>query len=719
MRMCRICHGTPSFLSYTDKSYTINVKQKLPMRKLFILSAFALCSIAATAVPAKRGIWKMLTLPDGTEVRAELCGDEYASFWRTAEGDAYVKHTGTDLFVKTSLEAINMKAAEKRKASDRRRIKRATGMSIGSSSNVNSGSRKGLIILVQFPNMKFKTAHDNTYYNNVANTVGFTNSEGYRGSVHDYFLSQSNGKFDLTFDVAGPYTLANNYEYYGADYNSYKDINVREMITEACTAANKDVDFSVYDWDGDGEVEQIYVLYAGEGQASGGDANTVWPHESALYPSITLDNTRLYTYACGSELVLGGAGGIGTFCHEFSHCLGLPDMYDTDYSGAYGMGPYSLMCSGSYNGNSMLPANYTAYELMFSGWQQPVELTGEVEINGMKAIGDGGETYVFYNKGYSNEFYMLENRQLTGWDAALPAAGLVITHVDYNRSSWANNNVNNDPEHQRCYVFHADNGSNDKGVPYPNGINNKLTDTSIPAATLFNNNNGKRLMNYPITEIVNENGLISFKAGFAEVVYDFNGPSVDPADAVFYESFDNCAGQGGNDNFWGTEVTFADLQPNNDGWYYQYGYGADRCAKFGRSAKDGNTATPIMALDGNYDLYFKAAPYATGETGLTLALNGKGSMEQTSFVMEDGKWTAFHTTFTANGDARIVFRPEKHFFLDEVIIKKNTSTGITGIEMQPDVHVKAIYSIDGRYVGTDMNSLKKGIYIIGGKKIVR
>ena len=126
-----------------------------------------------------------------------------------------------------------------------------------------------------------------------------------------------------------------------------------------------------------------------------------------------------------------------------------------------------------------------------------------------------------------------------------------------------------------------------------------------------------------------------------------------------------------------------------------------------------------MALDGNYDLYFKAAPYATGETGLTLALNGKGSMEQTSFVMEDGKWTAFHTTFTANGDARIVFRPEKHFFLDEVIIKKNTSTGITGIEMQPDVHVKAIYSIDGRYVGTDMNSLKKGIYIIGGKKIVR
>lgn len=682
-------------------------------------SILALCALSATAIPAKRGTWKTIILEDGTSVRAELCGDEYAHFWRTAKGDTYVQKGNSDIFVKTTPEAINAKAQEMRKNNSERRMKRAAKRAVGTASSVNSGSHKGLIILVQFQNLKFRTGHDNAYYNNVANTVGFTNSEGYRGSVHDYFLSQSDGRFDLTFDVAGPYTLSKNYEYYGEDGTS-KDIHAYDMITEACRAADKDVDFSRYDWDGDGEVEQVYVLFAGNGQAAGGDDNTIWPHEFVLQPSITLDNTRLYTYACGSELVLSRAGGIGTFCHEFSHCLGLPDMYDTDYSGAYGMGPWSPMCSGSYNGNSMLPANYTGYEKMFSGWQQPKELTGEVEVSGMKAIGDGGETYIIYNKSNRNEYYILENRQLTGWDAALPASGLVVTHVDYSWYTWATNNVNNDPTHQRCAVIHADNGtSNDAGVPFPYRTNNRLTDTSVPAATLFNYNNGRRYMNYPITDIRQENGLISFNAGTAEVITDLNGPSADPSDAVFYESFDKCTGEGGNDNFWGTEVTFANLRPDMDGWYYQYGYGADRCAKFGRTAKDGNTATPIMALDGEYDLYFKASPYATGETGLTLALNGKGSMEQTEFVMEAGKWTEFHTTFTATGDTRIVFRPEKHFFLDEVIVKKSTSTGITGINLSPSAKAMNIYSIDGRYMGSDLSRLKKGIYVVNGRKVVK
>lgn len=689
------------------------------MRKILISSVLVLCSLSVTAIPVKRGTWKTIALADGTAVRAEQCGDEYADFWRTAGGDVYVQKGNSDIYVKTTIETVNAKVKELRKINNERRMKRAAKRAVGTATTVNSGSHKGLIILVQYPNMKFKAGHNNAYYNNVANTVGFTNSEGYRGSVHDYFMSQSDGKFDLTFDVAGPYTLANNYEYYGEDGAS-KDIRAYEMITEACRAADKDVDFSKYDWDGDGEVEQVYVLFAGNGQAGGGDSNTIWPHEFVLQPSITIDNTRLYTYACGSELVHGRAGGIGTFCHEFSHCLGLPDMYDTDYSGAYGMGPWSPMDQGSYNGNSMLPANYTAYERVFSGWQQPVELTGEVEVNGMEALDNGGKTYIIYNKSNRNEYYMLENRQLTGWDAALPSSGLVITHVDYNWYSWATNNVNNDPAHQRCTVFHADNGiANDAGVPYPYRTNNKLTDTSSPAATLFNYNNGKRYMNYPITDIKQENGLISFRAGTAEVISDFNGPSTDPTDAVFYESFDKCTGQGGNDNFWGTEVTFANMRADNEGWYYQYGYGADRCAKFGKTAKDGNTATPVLKLNGEYDLYFKAAPYNTDETGLTLVLNGTGDMEQTDFVMEAGKWTEFHTTFTAIGDTRIVFKPEKHFFLDEVIVKKSTSTDITGIQASPSTGAKSIYSIDGRYMGTDASVLGKGIYIVNGRKIVK
>lgn len=706
-------------LSYACLTYTIILKFKTQqsMKNTLLSMVFVLCAMSAMAIPAKKGIWKTITLTDGTEVRAELCGDEYAHFWRAADGTAYVKQSNGERFVEADLKALYNKTTGQRQRDNARRQLRANKRMVGSAS-INSGSHKGLIILVQYPNLKFKSAHNNSYYKNVANVEGFTNSEGYRGSVHDYFMSQSDGKFDLTFDVAGPYTLTHDYEYYGEDGDT-RDIRAYDMIKEACVAANADVNFADYDWDGDGEVEQVFVLFAGNGQAGGGDENTIWPHEYVLYPSISLDGTRIYTYACGSELVYNYSSGIGTFCHEFSHCLGLPDMYDTDYSGAYGMGPWSPMDQGSYNGNSMSPANYTSYERMFSGWAQPEELTGEMEIEGMKALGDGGKSYIIYNKSNKNEYYLLENRQLTGWDAALPTSGLVVLHVDYNYMSWAYNTVNDDPSHQRCTVFHADNSSSDEGVPYPYRTNNKLTDKSLPASTLFNRSDGSLLMGYPITEIQQKDGLVSFKAGYPEVLTDLNGPSVSTDGAVFYESFDKCNGQGGNDGFWGKEVSLANFYSDVSGWYYQYGYGADRCAKFGKTGKDGNTATPVFSADGEYDLYFKAAPFDQSGTELTISVNGTGSLDQTNFVMENEKWTECHAKLTANGDIRIVFKPSGLLFLDEVIVKPINSSGIISAQTEPIHGQKPIYTIDGRYVGNDMSKLGKGIYITNGKKVIK
>ena len=223
------------------------------------------------------------------------------------------------------------------------------------------------------------------------------------------------------------------------------------MVIEACKKADSSVNFADYDWDGDGYVDQVYVVYAGKGEADGGASTTIWPHEwslsSASYygdgsGTLTLDGVKIDTYACGGELngSTGTIAGIGTMCHEFSHCLGYPDFYDTDYSGGQGMGEWDLMDSGSYNGKwngghsdwpemnaGYEPAGYTAFERWCAGWIEPIVLSDPQKITNMKPMGgtqeggivDHGDAYVIYMPGskktIEGEYYMLENRQQAGW----------------------------------------------------------------------------------------------------------------------------------------------------------------------------------------------------------------------------------------------------------------------------------------------------------------
>ena len=308
--------------------------------------------------------------------------------------------------------------------------------------------------------------------------------------------------FRLDFDVVGPVQLANGYAYYGEDDENGDDMRAGEMVVEACKAIDDEVDFSDYDWDGDGFVDQVYVLYAWHGTATYSDDDTVWQHEYTLEESdygntLEIDGVQVNTYACSSELGQSHVDGIGTICHEFSHCLGFPDMYDTQYEGNFGMGSWDLMCSGSYNGGSFCPAGYTSYERWVAGWLDPIELTEDMSVTDMKALSDGGESYVIYNDAHPDEYYLLENRQLTGWDRELPAAGMLILHVDYDETVWQWNIVNDivdysDYEgyedcvndHQRLTIFHADDDDDSSywnshyqfytkttegGAPYPYG----------------------------------------------------------------------------------------------------------------------------------------------------------------------------------------------------------------------------------------------------------
>ncbi len=670
------------------------------MRKVFLMLSFVMMTMTAMAVPAKRGVWKMLPLSDGTEVRAQLMGDEHGHYWRTAEGVVYVKASGADYYEVADGEALVKKARERRQRVNAKRTKRLLTSRKEGSIGTYLGKKKGLILLVNFSDQKFKTANNKALYERIANEEGF--SEGnFKGSMCDYFKAQSRGLFELDFDVVGPVTLPKGVAYYGANDSDDNDKHPGEMVSTAIGLAKSLVsDWGQYDWDNDGEVDQIYLIYAGQGEADSGVENTIWPHSWALSEAVQYgDGTGAVTvapglkanlYACGSEL--NGAGmidGIGTMCHEFSHCLGFPDYYDTDYSGGQGMESWDLMCSGSYNGDGYQPAGYTSYERWMAGWMEPIVLEDEdVKVENMKSLQEDGDSYVIYNKRQRNEFFMLENRQLTGWDASLPGKGLLILHVDYDAKIWEENTPNDDPNHQRMTWIPADNayqyewydGSKyytDEGLktdPYPYKNNNAFNKDTKPAAKFYNkNSDGTYFMNSSVEAITqNADGTVSFN-----FVADHTGggqgedPYVKPSieGALFYESFDQCDEKGGNDGAWSGSVANGDFLTDNSGWVADKAFGAAGCAKFGTSKQNGECTTPAFPVNGTVILTFRAGAWNSPKDGTTLRLSvSGGEISNTSLTMKRGEFTDYTEVITATGNVKVTFTAAKRFFLDEVLV---------------------------------------------------
>jgi len=270
----------------------------------------------------------------------------------------------------------------------------------------------------------------------------------------------------------------------------------------------------------------------------------IWPNTSTFSTITTHDGKKIYNYTASCELWANNSScGIGTICHEFTHSLGLPDIYPTNDSAGYSVvDEWDLMDGGNFTNYGWCPPNYSALEKMLMGWLTPTELTEPTHIDAMKAVGDGGEVYLVRNT--TNEYYLLENRQQKDWDYAAPGKGLAIFHVNYNASKWAANSVNTS-RNAYCYdLVHADNMDYDSWYdmlvaenattpyvskprlnsrllstsPYPwiadstRTVNAELTDTSVPAAVMLNANaDGKLLMSKPITNITqNPDGTIAF-----------------------------------------------------------------------------------------------------------------------------------------------------------------------------------------------------------------
>lgn len=507
-------------------------------RKFFLLPALLLAAASSMASPVLPGHKKTLTLADGTTVYAEHHGDEFLNWWETADGKRYVQSDDDcDTYVAADFEGMKRHAQAMRANIDRNQQR-----GVGGDHITYIGKKKGLIILVEFADKKFAENHDRAYYNQIANQKGFSSDEGYIGSVSDYYLAQSNGQFELNFDILGPVTVSHDYAYYGKNSSKRNDVNVGEMVHEAADAIASQVNLADYDWDGDGVADQVFYIYAGLGEAGGGDANTIWPHMyymSKRGGKLSYSTGSIDTYACGPELmgVLKNntytgetrASGIGTICHEFSHCLGFPDMYDTNGEKLYGMGFYDLLANGNYLGNGFTPPNFTAWERIYAGWVEPIVLDRAATVRRMASSTDYGRPFIMYNDANSDEYYLFENRQKTGWDCKLYGSGLMITHVDYLKSRWTSNRVNaSGQDHQRCTIFHADNEESNSSISTVRGdlypytgkaadgspiVNNSLTDDSTPAATLWNSHDaslGTGLMGKPVTEITqNSDGTIA------------------------------------------------------------------------------------------------------------------------------------------------------------------------------------------------------------------
>lgn len=716
------------------------------MKRWFTLWVVLFVVLSAMAVPAKPGVWRTISLTDGSLVKVQLVGDEFMHYYQSADGTRYLYDAASatyHVYSDSQFSNSRCKAVARRaKANNRRAVRRKADVT-----NIFQGTKKGLIILAQFTDSKFQSGHDCALYNKIANAENYTDN-GFKGSVKDYFKAQSAGQFELDFDVVGICPLNYPCSYYGGnDAYTGDDLHAGEMVAEACQwAATQGIDFSQYDWNGDGEVDQVFVLYAGKGEADGGAESTVWPHEYALSESdygksLSFNGVIVDTYACSAELNdRDQLDGIGTFCHEFSHCMGFPDLYDTGYSGWFGMGDYDLMSAGNYNGDGRCPAGYSAYEKHECGWitfQDVTNIEEDLNVTGLKAISEGGSAYVVKNKAHEDEYYIIENRQNTGWDAYLPSEGVMITHVDYDAYIWLYNTPNaqdkyydeNDNvyynDHQRLTIFRAGRSASDDGVTsdlYPYNTNNSLTAESNPAATLYNkNSDGTKYMHVDITDIsVASDGTASLT--FSKADRSGGGGETDPdtpvtpsGSVLLYESFDKCDGTGGNDDKWNGNIAGSSTiaaEYDNQGWTSTGKiYSGNECVRLGNSSTAGIITTPAFSVNGSAYLSFKAGGwYGTNDaTSLTLSVNN-GTLSKTTVEIPKGLWKQFGVNITATGTVKVTFKADKQrFFLDEVkVVDPIIDSGIHDIVAGEENGIVAYYSLNG----TRLNGPRPGVCIV-------
>ena len=484
------------------------------MKKIGLIVLLSAIVGSVWAVPARRG-GLVVTQPDGSELTVYQHGDEHFHWLTNKQGEWL--SMDTDGYYRVTEALTDEQIEAKRQAAPRRAEYQATPLNIAT---------RGLIILVNFKDAAFTTSKAEmdsmlTGKNYTRNYTYKYSGRNYtvesKGSAWKYFYDSSNGQYDPQFDVVGPVTVSQNMAYYGGNIGG-GDKNPEAMIVEACKLVNDSVDFSLYDNDNDGIADFVYVIYAGYGEADGGAANTIWPHQYFIFQTLKLDNTKIYRYACSNEMdnYTKHHTGIGTFCHEFSHVLGLPDLYETTgYGDHKTMGEWSILDYGPYNNDGNTPPAYSAYERFFMGWLTPRLITEPENIT-LAELNESQEALLISSSDQHNligndpdptTFYLLENRQQTGWDEYLPGHGLMLTKIQYNYKKWFDNTVNNTAKSMGVDLIEADGKAPNYDDARPsNGYMGKAKDLFPAGANAYT-----LITDHAIEEITEKNGVIAFK----------------------------------------------------------------------------------------------------------------------------------------------------------------------------------------------------------------
>lgn len=482
------------------------------MKHTLFLCLSLVCSISLFAVPAKPGP-RQLRQPDGQTITLFAHGDEVHHFYADNQGNIMQKDAqgywqpSGEKATKALIRAQRAKKAPRARAAKR--------------TNGSTWPNKGLVILVNFSDVKFKAANDNKAFDDLLNGDNYTHN-GATGSVKKYYSDQSDGQFIPEFHVYGPVTVSKERSYYGSNKSNGDDKYLGAMVAEACQLAYEQYNINLkdFDLDNDGYVDFVDILYAGVGEADSDEENSIWPCEWALSASdyrkeLTLGGTKIDLFSCHQELE-GGAdvrAGIGTPCHEFGHVFGLPDFYDYDYPT---LGEWDVMDGGAYLNNSNTPPAFSGYERMFAGWAKPALLTesGTYTLNELQG---SQQVYIISTTGKHNldavdpdpeTFYILENRQNTNWDTYLPGHGMLIWKVQYDQDDWFNNTVNSHPTAEQGMAIMAADGEVDhevyQGAVYTYG------DAGDPFPGTKKITSYTKINNYKITDIAEQNRLITF-----------------------------------------------------------------------------------------------------------------------------------------------------------------------------------------------------------------
>ncbi len=562
------------------------------MKKTVLILITLLCHLASHA---SKGWPYPITVsqPDGTQLTIRINGD--ADFnWVSTLDNVVLKQVGNGYYI-ANIDTNGMLSssgtlahdADKRSSAEQSLCKKqdvkafltvntrperlAATRGFGGKSSTSffphTGSPRAIVLLVQFANRPFKVQPRkafNQYLNSMADKhQDFGNAEDRNtGSVKKYFSDMSGGKFKPQFDLYGPITMPKNVAYYGEGSSSME--RYRELVYDACTMMDDSLDFSMYDADKDGNVDLVYIIYAGYGESVSGIESTLWPKAFVCGTEIKKDGK--YVRLAGISNELNGRpdvhyssksglliNGVGLFCHEFSHCMGLPDFYPTvspqwttangkkdfDAYDNQGMEDWDVMDNGIYLYNGYSPTAYTAWEREKMGWLTIETLTKEGKVE-LKSIDEGGKAYRIKNdKNTSgNEYYIVENIQAKGWNKKLPASGMMVSHVEYEPRAFSvfhggDNSVNNIKKHPRMTIVPADGYLPSSYRKVPNNSNltapymkKKQYDEQLAGDLYPGKSNVNRLtdaqnmvnyapwtggmLNKPIYNIALKNGIVTF-----------------------------------------------------------------------------------------------------------------------------------------------------------------------------------------------------------------